>query len=135
MTMHHRRAIVVFGHLFLLLLFSACTLKGTTQEITDTTSNITASTSGRIWWNEDGLLKPEHKVAAFTAYNAHNLEQDVARGQGEYLTSLSTLMGRAEDQTFPRLAQASYSRWSRSENASTDDLVRQWQSTGRRAAE
>lgn len=131
MILHHRPAIAVLGGLSFLFLFSACTLKGTTQEITDTTSNITASTSGRIWWNEDGLLKPEHKVAAFTAYNARNLEQDLARGQGEYLASLETLMGRTDDQTFLFLAQDSYSRWSRSGNSSTGDLVRQLQSTGR----
>jgi len=131
MTKHHCRAIVALGSLSFLFLLTACTLKGTTQQITDTTSNITASTSGRIWWNEDGLLKPEHKLAAFAAYNARNLEQDLARGQGEYLASLEILMDRTDDQTFPLLAQDSYSRWSRSGNASTSDLVRQLQSTGR----
>jgi len=77
----------------LLLQTTGCTLKGTTQEITDTTSNVTASTSGRIWWNEDGLLNPEHKAIAFATYNDANLEQDIARGHGEYLTSLATLLG------------------------------------------
>jgi hypothetical protein len=75
---------------------TGCTLKGTTEEIIDTTSNITVSTSGRIWWNEDGLLNPEHKAIAFATYNPTNLEQDIARGQGEYLASLGSLLGVRE---------------------------------------
>jgi DUF3015 family protein len=83
------------GMTALLLISTGCTLKGTTDETTDTTSNITGTTSGRIWWNEDGLLNPEHKAIAFATYNEANLEQDLARGQGEYLSSMGTLLGVA----------------------------------------
>jgi hypothetical protein len=62
----------------LMLLASGCTLKGTTNEITDTTSNVTGSTSGRTWFTEDGILHPEHKLIAFTALNQMNVEQDLA---------------------------------------------------------
>ncbi len=82
----------------LMLFASGCTLKGTTNEIIDTTSNITGSTSGRTWFTEDGILHPEHKLTAFTALNRANVEQDLARGQGEYLTSLGTLLGLSDDQ-------------------------------------
>ena len=82
----------------LMLLVSGCTLKGTTNEITDTTSNVTGSTSGRTWFTEDGILHPEHKLIAFTALNQMNVEQDLARGQGEYVTSLGTLLGVPDDQ-------------------------------------
>ncbi len=82
----------------LMLLASGCTLKGTTNEITDTTSNVTGSTSGRTWFTEDGILHPEHKLVAFTALNQMNVEQDLARGQGEYVTSLGTLLGVPDDQ-------------------------------------
>jgi hypothetical protein len=82
----------------LMLLASGCTLKGTTNEITDTTSNVTGSTSGRTWFTEDGILHPEHKLIAFTALNQMNVEQDLARGQGEYVTSLGTLLGVPDDQ-------------------------------------
>ena len=68
----------------LLMTASGCTLKGTTNEIIDTTSNVTGSTSGRTWFTEDGILHPEHKLTAFTALNQMNVEQDLARGQGEY---------------------------------------------------
>ena len=82
----------------LLLLSTSCTLKGTINEITDTTSNVTGTTSGRTWFTEDGLLHPEHKLTAFTALNQMNIEQDLARGQGDYVTSLGTLLGLSDDQ-------------------------------------
>ena len=82
----------------LLLLSTGCTLKATIKETTDTTSNVTGTTSGRTWFTEDGMLHPEHKLTAFTALNQTNVEQDLARGQGEYLTSLGTLLGLSDDQ-------------------------------------
>ena len=82
-----------------LMLFAVgCTLKGTIKETTDTTSNVTVTTSGRTWFTEDGLLHPEHKLTAFMALNQTNVEQDLARGQGEYVTSLGTLLGLSNDQ-------------------------------------
>ena len=94
----------------LMLLASGCTLKGTVKQITDTTSNVTGTTSGHAWWNEDGLLLPEHKAIAFATYNEANLEQDLARGQGEYVTSLATLLGVPSDQqsAFHAKAQGSF---------------------------
>jgi hypothetical protein len=94
-----------------LMLFAAgCTIKGTVKQITDTTSNVTGTTSGHAWWNEDGLLLPEHKAIAFATYNEANLEQDLARGQGEYVTSLATLLGVPRDQqpAFQTKAQGAF---------------------------
>ncbi|MBA2486394.1 MAG: DUF3015 family protein [Nitrospira sp.] len=121
--MHSRQTIAALGGLSFMLLLSACSFKATFKETTDTTSNITGTTSGRVWWNEDGLLKPEHKVSAFTAYNAQNLEEDLARGQGEYLASLDTLMGKPDPDSFHMVAQDAYSRWGQSGSTSTDDLM------------
>jgi hypothetical protein len=121
--MNARHTIGVLCSLSCLLLLSACSFKATFKETTDTTSNITGTTSGRVWWNEDGLLKPEHKVAAFTAYNAHNLETDLARGQGEYLASLDVLMEKSESPAFHLFGQDAYSRWSQSGSRSTDELI------------
>jgi hypothetical protein len=100
----------------LLLISTGCTLKGTTNETTDTTSNITGTTSGRIWWNEDGLLNPEHKAIAFATYNEANLEQDLARGQGEYLTSLGTLLGVTQE-VQPAFQAAAQDRFAQLETA------------------
>jgi len=114
MIAHHRPTVAAFGGLSLLLLLSACSFKATFKETTDTTSNITGTTSGRIWWNEDGLLKPEHKVAA--------------RGQGEYLASLDRLTGASGASAFRPFAQDSFSRWIRTGSTSTTDLVNHLQS-------
>lgn len=94
----------------LLMFASGCTLKGTTKEVTDTTSNITGTTSGRTWFTEDGLLHPEHKLTAFMALNQTNVEQDLARGQGEYVTSLGTLLGLSNGQqaAFREKAQGAF---------------------------
>ncbi len=81
----------------LLVLASGCTLKATVKQTTDSTSNVTGTTSGRTWFTEDGLLHPEHKLTAFMALNQTNVEQDLARGQGEYVTSLSTLLGLSDN--------------------------------------
>src|SRR5689334_16351793 len=100
---------------FLILIFATtvipgCTITGTIDEILDTTTNVTVSTSGRTWWNEDGLLKSEHKALAFAAYNQANLEQDMAKGSGEYLASLGSLLGVSEGgrSEFARGAQTQF---------------------------
>jgi hypothetical protein len=75
-----------------MLLASGCTLKGTIKQTTDTTSNVTGTTSGRTWFTEEGIVKPDFKVTAFVALNAENLRHDMASGQGEYLASVSRLL-------------------------------------------
>lgn len=89
---------------------AGCTIKGTINQITDTTSNVTGTTSGAAWWNEDGQIKPGFKAAAFAAANDKNLEQDIAAGRGEYLTSMSVLLGVPEERrpAFFSAAQARY---------------------------
>ena len=89
---------------------TGCTITGTIEEILDTTTNVTVSTSGRTWWNEDGLLKSEHKAIAFAAYNQSNVEQDIAKGRGEYLASLSALLGVTENER-PAFAAGAQSRF------------------------
>lgn len=95
-----------------LLLTTGCTIKGTVKQITDTTSNITGTTSGAAWWNEDGQIKPDFKITAFATANRANLQQDIAAGQGEYLTSMSVLLGVPEDRqpAFFSSAQAGYAQ-------------------------
>lgn len=131
MTGHRRSLIAAVSGLSLLALLSACSFKATFKETTDTTSNITGTTSGRIWWNEDGLLKSEHKVAAFTAYNADNLEADAARGHGEYLASLDALAHLPDAAVFQPAAQAAFSRWSQAGSLSATELVKALQTAHR----
>lgn len=80
--------------LALILTLSGCTVKSTVQQTTDTTSNVTGTTSSaHSWVTDDGLLKPEQKAIAFITLNHNNIQQDLAAGRGEYLTSLGTLLG------------------------------------------
>lgn len=92
--MHTPISTAVVAGLALSLVLGGCTLKSTVQQTTDTTSNVTGTTSSaHSWVTEDGLLKPEHKAIAFVTLNRDHLQQDVAMGHGEYLNALSTLLG------------------------------------------
>jgi hypothetical protein len=65
---------------------SGCTIKATIDQIIDTTSNITGTTSGAAWWSEDGQIKPDFKTmasvrqptfcSASQAGYAHTVNQD-----------------------------------------------------------
>ena len=83
----------------LILTLSGCS-------ITETINDVLSSTSGRSWFTEDGLIKADHKIDAFMTLNFENVKQDMARGQGEYLSSLSTLMRVPEDRQASFFAHA-----------------------------
>jgi hypothetical protein len=85
MTQPRHILIYCAGAAILLFSLSACS-------VTETISNFLSSTSGKTWFTEDGLIKTDHRVQAFMAFNFENIKQDMAKGQGEYLDSLSTLM-------------------------------------------
>ena len=110
MTTHAYRLFIVAA--LGLFLTTGCTIKGTVNQITDTTSNITGTTSGAAWWNEDGQIKPDFKITAFATANRANLQQDIAAGRGEYLASMSVLLGVPEDRqpVFFSSVQAGYGR-------------------------
>lgn len=96
-----------------LLATGGCTLKATLQQTTDTTSNMTGTTSSaHSWVTEDGLLKPQYKAIAFVTENQRNLQQDLAVGHGEYLTSLGALLGVPAQQQ-PAYGAAAQSRYAR----------------------
>lgn len=92
-TLSSSAALAAAG-LAVLLATGGCTLKATIQQTTDTTSNMTGTTSSaHSWVTEDRLLKPQYKAIAFVTDNQSNLQRDLAAGHGEYLTSLGTLLG------------------------------------------
>lgn len=94
----------------LVLGLTGCTIKSTVKEITDTTSNVTGTTSGAAWWSEDGQIKPDFKATAFVTLNYDNLQHDLAAGQGEYLASVNRLLGvpRHQEPVFFSEVQAGY---------------------------
>ncbi len=118
--MRHVLGCILIGSTSLMLGATGCTLKATINQTTDTTSNITGTTSGQAWWNEDGQIKPDFKTTAFIILNHENLQQDSAAGRGEYLASVSTLLGVPDDRqsAFFSAVQASYT-----ETAGTDSTA------------
>ena len=82
-----------------------------------TFSSWLAIATGTSGCTNDGTIMAEHKVKVFAATNFENVSQDMARGQGEHLTSLATLMGVPEDQQaeFFTLAQDNYTTLIQSE--------------------
>lgn len=82
-------------------------LAATTNATAGQTYSITTGTSG---CTNHGIVQNDKQVEVFVAVNFENLKEDMVRGQGEYLQSLSNLMGvPAEKQpTFFAMAQEHY---------------------------
>ena len=119
-----KNVVGVFSIAVLALAVSACSFKATTKETTDTTSNITGSTSGKSWF-EGGLVKKDQEVNAFADLNFDNLKQDMAAGHGEYLASLGSLMGvmPARQNEFFALTQAHYTTLVGSEQTTPVEML------------
>lgn len=102
-----------------------CTIKATLKTTTDGFINVLSSTSGKSWWNEDGLVKREERVNAFVAMNYDNLTRDIARGDGEYVATLSALLGIPADrrEAFEDLARDRYAALVAGDRATPTELV------------
>jgi len=89
------------------LVISAC---NTTKATVDTFAKFTSSTSPGDFINADGIIQDSQKARLFTAVVFENLEQDIARGNGEYLTSLAILLKipAGEQDEFRTLSQSEY---------------------------
>lgn len=125
MRLSNTRLTLLFSAVALMLTLPACTTKGTIKATTDPITDILSSTSGKSWFTEDGLVKDEFKVEAFTALNFENLKQDMAQGQGEYLTSLGSLLGIPEDRraTFFQVTREHYPQLVPTDRTTPDELV------------
>ena len=71
------------------LVVSAC---NTSKATVDTFAKFTSSTSPGEMFDADGHVKQSQKARLFAAVAFENLEQDIAPGNGEYLTSLAVLL-------------------------------------------
>lgn len=101
---------------------SAC---NTTKATLDTTAKFTMSTSPDNLFTEDGLVKESQKATLFAAVTYDNLQQDMARGQGEYLTSFGVLTGVPADgrQEWARTTQGRYIEVFSSDPANVEELL------------
>ena len=100
------RTVLVLGSVGLGLV--AC---NTTKATVDTTVKFFSSTSPDSMFNRDGIVEDAHKLDLYTAVVYDNLQQDIARGNGEYLTSLGVLLEVPQDRQaeWKRHAQTRYS--------------------------
>lgn len=89
------------------LVISAC---NTSKATVDTFAKFTSSTSPGEFINADGVVQESQKARLFTAVVFENLEQDIARGNGEYLTSWAVLLKipAGEQDEFRTLSQSEY---------------------------
>lgn len=87
-ALNFRKVIIIL----LLFITSGCTLKATSESLSDSTTNFVSSTTPGSWYTQDGLLKSDQKINAFVAINYEHLLQEMAQGEGEYLTAFATLL-------------------------------------------
>jgi len=101
---------------------SAC---NTTKATVDTFAKFTSSTSPGEFINGDGVVRENQKARLFTAVVFENLEQDIARGDGEYLTSLALLLKipAGEQDEFRTRSRSKYSLLFASDRRTAEDLL------------
>lgn len=89
------------------LVISGC---NTSKATVDTFAKFTSSTSPGELLTADGVVQEGQKARLFAAVVFENLEQDIARGNGEYLASLAELLKVpvGEQDTFRALSQSQY---------------------------
>ncbi len=104
------------------LVVSAC---NTSKATVDTFAKFTSSTSPGDWINADGVIQESQKARLFAAVAFENLEQDIARGNGEYLRSLAVLMKipEGEQDEFRSLSQKQYSRLFASDQRTAESML------------
>ena len=104
------------------LVVSAC---NTSKATVDTFAKFTSSTSPGDWMNADGVIQESQKARLFSAVAYENLEQDIARGNGEYLRSMAVLMKipAGEQDEFRSLSQRQYSRLFASDRRTAESLL------------
>ncbi|MBK5281886.1 MAG: DUF3015 family protein [Nitrospiraceae bacterium] len=104
------------------LVSSAC---NTSKATVDTFAKFTSSTSPGAWINADGLVQESQKARLFTAVAFENLEQDIARGNGECLTSLAVLLNipAGQQAEFRTRAQSTYPLLFASDRRTAESLL------------
>jgi Protein of unknown function (DUF3015) len=104
------------------LVMSAC---NTSKATVDTFAKFTSSTSPGEMFDADGYVKQSQKARLFTAVAFENLEQDIARGNGEYLTSLAVLLNipAGQQAEFRTRAQSNYPLLFASDRRTAESLL------------
>lgn len=82
-------------------------------------------TSGTLGCTNDGIVMNDQKVVVYARANFDNLSQEMARGGGEHLAALASLMGVPATQhpRFFALTQERYSDLYASETTTADQML------------
>lgn len=98
---------------------SAATTNGSTY------NQLFGLTSGTLGCDGNAVVQNDFEKKVFVAANIDSLATDVARGEGEHLVSLATLIGVQEQDksAFYQLAQANYAAMFDSTSSSTDGVL------------
>ena len=107
---------------------------GKVYEIMAVTTNGTsgnqtfAITTGTSGCTQNGVIDPPSQVAAFTGSNIDKLARDAARGEGESLESLASLIGIAEKDrpAFYKMSQQNFATIFPSENIKAGEVIKTW---------
>jgi len=105
------------------LVTTAC---NTSKATVDTFAKFTSSTSPGEMFDADGYVKQSQKARLFTAVAFENIEQDIARGNGEYLTSLGLLLNISaaeQEEEFRSRAQSAYPLLFASDRRTAESLL------------
>ncbi len=115
----------VIGALVLASVGFAVSACNTSKATVDTFAKFTSSTSPGSWIDADGVIQESQKARLFAAVAFENLEQDIARGNGEYLRSLAVLMKipAGEQDEFRSLSQKQYSRLFASDQRTAESML------------
>ena len=115
----------VIGALVLASVGFAVSACNTSKATVDTFAKFTSSTSPGSWIDADGVIQESQKARLFAAVAFENLEQDIARGNGEYLRSLAVLMNipAGEQDEFRSLSQRQYARLFASDRRTAESLL------------
>ena len=115
----------VIGALVLASVGFAVSACNTSKATVDTFAKFTSSTSPGSWIDADGIIQESQKARLFAAVAFENLEQDIARGNGEYVRSLAVLMNipAGEQDEFRSLSQRQYSRLFASDRRTAESLL------------
>ena len=99
---------------------SACSFTNTIEKSFDFTSSTTPSS-----WYFPGELQKQQKIVYFSRANFSRLKEDMASGQGKYLTSLATLMDvpQAHHQEFFSLTKENFHDLFPSEQVTPEEML------------
>lgn len=110
------------------MLASCAITESTTETMANTveaSTDFTSSTSPR-----DSSSAADQKIYAFTTVNFDRIREDMARGEGEYLASLASLLGvpETEQPAFFAMAKEKFPVLFRSEQTTPEEMLANLQS-------